>query len=97
MKKLILSFAVMAFLAAGCSSNNGKQEAGHEHGADTHEHGADSHEHGTGEAHDESQPHAHPGESAAPAQEEFTVGEDSAQAKPAAKPHQHKGGEPHTH
>ena len=53
MKKLILSLAVMAFLGAGCSSDTGKQEAAHEHGADTHEHGADSHEHGSEAAHDE--------------------------------------------
>jgi hypothetical protein len=96
-KKSILSFALAAFLAAGCSSNNGNQEAAHENGADTHEHGADSHEHGSEAAHDESQPHEHAEDAAAPQQEEFTVEQDSAQGKPATKPHQHEGGKPHTH
>jgi hypothetical protein len=89
-KKLILSLAVLAFLGAGCSSNTGKQEETHEHGAGTHEHGSEA-------GHDESQPHDHAEAEAAPQQEEFTVGGDSAQAKPAAKPHQHEGQEPHTH
>jgi hypothetical protein len=96
-KKLILSIAVLAFLGAGCSSDTGKQEAAHEHGPGTHEHGADSHEHGPEAGHDESQPHEHAEGEADHHQEEFTVGEDSTQAKPAGKPHQHVGGEPHTH
>ena len=86
----------MAFLGAGCSSDTGKQEAAHEHGADTHEHGADSHEHGSEAAHDESQPHEHAEGEPAHQQEEFTVG-DSTQAKPATESHQHDGQEPHNH
>lgn len=96
-KKLILSFAVAAFVAAGCSSNKENQEAAHEHGTDTHGHGADSHEHGSEAAHDEARPHEHAAGEPAPQQEEFTVDQDSAQGRPAALPHQHKEGEPHTH
>ena len=90
MKKFILSIAVLAFLGAGCAADTGKQEAAHEHGADSHEHGSEA-------AHDESQPHEHAEEDAASQQEEFTVNGDSTQAKPAAAPHKHDGQKPHTH
>ncbi len=91
MKKLFMALTVMAFMGAGCSSNANK-EAAHEHGADTHVHEGEA-------AHDESVPHEHPEsrETAAPNQEEFTVGEDSAAVKETPEKHSHDGKTEHVH
>jgi hypothetical protein len=91
MKKLLVAIAIMAFMGAGCSSNT-NPGAAHEHGADTHVHEGDA-------AHDESVSHEHAesNETAAPDQEEFTVGKDSAGVKETPEKHSHDGKTEHAH
>jgi hypothetical protein len=78
MKKLLLSMAVIATLAA-CKKTD---EHGYDHGSGTHQH-VDGEEHANHE-------------SDTVAQEEFTVGNDTATAKE-AHDHQHESGEDHQH
>jgi predicted small secreted protein len=81
MKKLLLSIAVIAMLTTAC---NGKKTDGH---GDDHTDG--THQHADGEEHANH-------ESDTVAQEEFTVGKDTAAAKE-AHDHQHESGEEHQH
>ena len=81
MKKLLLSMVVIAMLTTACNGKNA-DEHGHDHTEGTHEH-ADGEEHAN-----------HENDSVA--QEEFTVGQDSAATKE-AHDHQHESGLKHQH